>query len=274
MLRLSHLIPIAAFLLTGCLSDPVREEAALRTFLEEEKLNGNFCLYDNGYGTFTLLDAKSFSDSLYPTGQSFQLILTLMALETGLIRDDSSLLSWTSSSADSQATQTTRTLREAFSQCSTPAFQQVARSLEPKKLVSFLDTLGLYKRLAAIHPEQDPGQFWLKPNAGISLDEQIGLVKKLYFEKLPFQKRTQQLVKKLMMQETTPAFQLAYLSTLQQQSQQSTTGWLVGWVEENQHPYFFALHTQSISDRPELAATQVSLLKKVLRSKGFLAGKK
>ncbi|MFM7838508.1 MAG: penicillin-binding transpeptidase domain-containing protein [Chitinophagaceae bacterium] len=174
----------------------------------------------------------------------------------------------------SLSTQGSLTLQEAFGQCSTPAFQHVARSLEPKKLISFLDTLGLYKRIAATHPEQDPGQFWLKPNSGISLDEQIGLVKKLYFEKLPFQKRTQQLAKKLMTKETTSTFQLAYLSTVQQESPTSTTGWLVGWVEENQHPYFFALHTQSLSDRPELASVQVNLLKKILQSKGFLTGKK
>ncbi|MFM7838507.1 MAG: hypothetical protein ACKO6K_02985, partial [Chitinophagaceae bacterium] len=94
MRRLPFLILIASFLLTGCLSDPVREESALQSFFQEEKLRGNFCLYDNGHGTFTILDAKTFSDSLYPTGQSFQLILTLMALETGLVRDNSSQLSW------------------------------------------------------------------------------------------------------------------------------------------------------------------------------------
>jgi beta-lactamase class D len=59
-----------------------------------------------------------------------------------------------------------------------------------------------------IHNDID--SFWLNNNIKITADEQLGLVKRLYFEQLPFQKRAQQIVKNVMLQEDNANYKLSY----------------------------------------------------------------
>ena len=53
----------------------------------------------------------------------------------------------------------------------------------------------------------------------------------------------------------------------------NSLGWVIGWVVENQHPYFFALN---IEGRPEINMLQVrmNILKGILKHLGLLEGKR
>jgi beta-lactamase class D len=81
--------------------------------------------------------------------------------------------------------------------------------------------------------------FWLDNSLKISPDEQLGLVKRLYFDQLPFQKRTQQIVRDVMIQESNTLYTLCYKTGWGFDEQSNSIGWMVGWIEENKHPYFF-----------------------------------
>jgi beta-lactamase class D len=50
--------------------------------------------------------------------------------------------------------------------------------------------------------------------------------------------------------------------------------WLVGWVEENKHPYFFVVNTSRAAGTPAATAAPIDLLKKMLLQQGFLMGKR
>ncbi len=53
----------------------------------------------------------------------------------------------------------------------------------------------------------------------------------------------------------------------------SEIGWVVGWIEENKHPYFFVLNIEStVPDR--VAKVRIKLLKDILTHMGFFNGKK
>jgi beta-lactamase class D len=116
--------------------------------------------------------------------------------------------------------------------------------------------------------------FWLNNHLKINPDEQLGLVKKLYFGKLPFFNRTQEIVKKVMLQESNANYQLSYKTGLGQAENGHTIFWVVGWVEENHHPYFFVLNTEATERIPDARDQGLSLLKEILSSLGFLQGKK
>ena len=87
--------------------------------------------------------------------------------------------------------------------------------------------------------------FWLNNTLKISPDEQLGLVKKLYFDKLPFQKRTQQTVRDVMLQENNTLYKLSYKTGWGWDEAQNAIGWIVGWIEENRHVYFFVTLVKS-----------------------------
>jgi len=101
----------------------------------------------------------------------------------------------------------------------------------------WLDTLGY----AAKYGKAAVGRidsFWLDNSIKITPDEQLGLVKKLYFNQLPFSKPCTEYCKKVMLQEDNANYRLAYKTGTAYRENGNSIGWLVGWIEENKHAYF------------------------------------
>ena len=51
-------------------------------------------------------------------------------------------------------------------------------------------------------------------------------------------------------------------------------GWVVGWIEENRHPYFFVLNIESPDKQTGCTEVRIKLLKDILTHLGFFNGKK
>jgi beta-lactamase class D len=100
----------------------------------------------------------------------------------------------------------------------------------------------------------------------------LGLVKKLYFDQLPFQKRTMRIVKDVMVMEKNSNYTLAYKTGWGFAENGNSQGWVIGWVVENQHPYFFALNVEGAHDM-QMQPIRMNILKGILKQLGFLAGK-
>jgi beta-lactamase class D len=115
--------------------------------------------------------------------------------------------------------------------------------------------------------------FWLDNSLKITSDEQLGLVKRLYFEQLPMDKRPQRIVKQMMLQEQNSNYELAYKTGWGTTPTGKEIGWVVGWIEENRHPYFFVLNLEGEKgmNMPEV---RNQLLDELLRHLGFKEGKK
>jgi beta-lactamase class D len=111
--------------------------------------------------------------------------------------------------------------------------------------------------------------FWKDESLLITADEQLGFIKRLYFKGLPFQKRSQELFRKMIMKEQNSNYQLSYLVATD--TALGNQAWVLGYIEENLHPYFFVLHT-SASDGKDLKNRNVNLLKSILVKEGFFKG--
>lgn len=270
MKRVAHLSSLLPFSLgviiitafAACSPNNVSIDDSIGQVFDKAGVEGTYGMFHNGAGTFTLYNVKQYRDSAYAPNQTFEPVLVVAGLETGVIANERTpllidTLANTKVSADSALMQ------------SIPAFfATVARTMGKEKLQTILDTLqyGSKKINGLVEQAADS-------SITISPDEQLGLIKKLYFNQLPFQKRSQEIVKKLLIRENTAAFQLAYYLSRQKTENGLTNGWVIGWVEENKHPYFFVIHTQR-KDGEETPETQISLLKNILSQQGFLTGKK
>jgi beta-lactamase class D len=116
--------------------------------------------------------------------------------------------------------------------------------------------------------------FWLDNSVKITADEQLGLVKRLYFDQLPFYNRTQQIVKRMMLQEDNSNYRLSYKTGWGHTEKGHSLGWVVGWIEENRHFYFFVLQMESPVKNYDMGAARIVLLKNILKQYGFLEGKR
>jgi beta-lactamase class D len=116
--------------------------------------------------------------------------------------------------------------------------------------------------------------FWLNNTLKISPDEQVGLVDKLYFDKLPFQKRSQQIVRDVMLQENNTLYKLSYKTGYGSNEKNNAVGWVVGWIEENRHVYFFVTLVKSADKNIDMKEVRMKITKSILTELGFFKGEK
>jgi len=116
--------------------------------------------------------------------------------------------------------------------------------------------------------------FWLNNHLKITSDEQLGLMKKLYFDQLPFFQHTQSVVRQTMLTEKNANYQLVYKAAGGIGGNGHGIGWIMGWIEENKHPYFFVLNLESTGPNLDMPNTGLPVLRSMLGQLGFFQGKK
>jgi beta-lactamase class D len=148
-------------------------------------------------------------------------------------------------------------------------YQEVARRIGQKDMQFYLDSMhyGTQKITGAID------SFWINNTLKIKPDEQLGLVKKLYFDELPFFKTYQEVVKRAMLFENNSNYRLGYKTGWGYRENGNNIGWIVGWIEENNHPYFFVLNVESPDPQFDMVNVRMKILKDILKHLGFFDGK-
>jgi beta-lactamase class D len=167
------------------------------------------------------------------------------------------------------------TMYEAFRVSAVNYYQEVARRIGMDTMQSWLDSLKYgaktYKEKVTIRSAID--SFWLDNSLKVTPDPQLGLVEKLYFDQLPFFKSYQEVVKRAMLFENNSNYRLSYKTGWGFDEKGSNIGWVVGWIEENNHPWFFVLNLESPEKDFDMSTVRMKILKDILKQLGFFEGK-
>ena len=183
-----------------------------------------------------------YKDSASSPLNSFFILPSLIALDKGIINHNQA--SWASMD-------------------SIPYYQNIITQIGRQTIIKTIDSIHYGKGVVSANMNE----FWKDGSLIITADEQLGLIKRAFFKELPFQKRSQEIFKKMILKEDNSNYKLSYLHATDTLTNNS---WVIGYEEENTHIYFFVLHTTSKT----AAATNnsVALLKKILLQQGFLQG--
>lgn len=261
----------ASLALSACSLNNVNVDNSLESFFKETNTQGTFAILDNGTGEFTIYNLERYRDSAYLPASTFKIVNSLIGLQTGVIVNDSMVIKWDGVQRSFDSWNKDLNMYQAFRASAVPYYQEVARRIGKDTMQRWLDSLayGTQKITTAVDT------FWLDHSLKIKPDEQLGLVKKLYFDQLPFHKVNQQIVKRAMLMEDTPQYKLAYKTGwgFMDSVHQKHIGWVVGWVEENKHPYFFVLNLESADPNFDMVAVRMKILKGILGKLGYLQGK-
>ncbi|MCU7551267.1 class D beta-lactamase [Chitinophagaceae bacterium LB-8] len=256
--------------LFSCTPNNVKVDNSLEKFFNDNKVAGTFALMDNASGKFTVYNLDRYRDSAYLPASTFKIVNSLIGLQTGIISSDTMVIKWDGIQRSVPEWNKDLTMYEAFRVSAVPYYQEVARRIGKDTMQFWLDSLayGNKKIGGAIDT------FWLNNSLKITPDEQIGLVKRLYFNQLPFHQINQEIVKRAMLFENQPAYRLAYKTGLGFTEKGNQLGWVVGWIEENKHPYFFVLNIETPDKNADLIPIRINMLKGILKQLGFMEGRR
>ena len=266
---------ILSVCITACSPNNVTIDNSLRKYFDTNHVKGTFGLYDNGTGQFIIYNLERFKDSAYLPASTFKIVNSLIGIETGKIVDEKMVIQWDGVIRKYPNGDTAKgwnkdlTMLEAFKASAVPYYQEVARRIGKDTMHHWLDSLKYGNHI--INGAIDT--FWLNNTLKVTADEQMGLLKELYFGKLPFQKRTQEIVKKALLQESNANYQLSYKTGWGFLPNGNALGWMVGWIEENHHPYFFAMNVEGPHNTP-MTPLRLDILKAILKERGFFEGKR
>lgn len=261
---------VLVVLLAACSPNNVFEDKSLGKYFTENKVEGCFSIMNNGTGRFTVYNLARYRDSLFLPASTFKIINSLIGLQTGKITSDSMVIKWDGIKRPVDAWNKDLTMYEAFRVSAVPYYQEVARRIGKDTMQFWLDSLAYGTRKITSRIDT----FWLDNSLKITPDEELGLVKQLYFDQLPFFKTYQEMVKRAMLMENNTNYRLGYKTGWSPWDPKTNkyTGWIVGWIEESNHPYFFVLNMESHDPNVD-PAIRLKMLKDILKQLGFFEGK-
>ncbi|HMR83827.1 MAG TPA: penicillin-binding transpeptidase domain-containing protein [Niabella sp.] len=272
MIRLLLLFTIAGTM-ASCTQNNVKEDDSPKKYFDENNVDGCFALFNNGTGDFTIYNLKRYRDSTYLPASTFKIINSLIGLQTGSISSDSMVIPWDGVQRSVEAWNKDLNMYEAFRASSVPYYQEVARRIGKDTMQFWLDSLkygaGKDKKPYKISKIDS---FWLDNSLKLTPDQNLGVVKQLYFDELPFFKIYQQKVKHAMLFEDNSNYKLAYKTGWGITDKRHALGWVVGWIEENKHPYFFVLNIESSNPDYDMSTVRLKILKDILKEYGFFEG--
>lgn len=275
---------LATTLLFSCARTRIKEKEEWGRIFEKHGVkNGCFILRDNNHESVYYYNLQRDSMRFLPAS-TFKIFNSLVALETGVAPDDQLIIKWDGVQRRPEWDKD-MDMREAFKVSCVPYYQEIARRIGAQRMQHYLDTAnyGNMRMGGAID------QFWLNDTLKISADEQLGLLKRLYFNELPFSERSQRIVRSLMLREDSAAkgYKLYYKTGWGELPGKNVL-WIVGFAEkivavkepkesmnksdERIYPYFFAMNFELPAGAKvdEWAQVRIDIMHEVLKDYGAI----
>jgi beta-lactamase class D len=283
ILRTAYPIPNSKFLITNsfllftfcllifpsCTVNKANNDESLKKYFDENKVDGCFTMFNNQDGRVTVYNMK-FDTMRFTPASTFKIFNSLVGLQTGVITDEKMMIKWDGVKRWKEEWNKDMDMTEAFKESSVPYYQEVARRIGKDTMKQWIDSIGYGNK----NIDGPIDTFWLNNMLKISPDEQLGFIKKLYFDQLPFRKSVQQMVRDVMLQENNTAYQLSYKTGWGFGEDGNALGWVVGWIEENKHVYFFVTFVKAPVKEIDMKTIRLKITKDILKQYGFFEGKK
>lgn len=249
----------------ACSVNQAKIDNSLKKYFDTRNVDGSFTMLDNAKGTITVYN-MNLDTTRFPAASTFQIITALVGLETGAIVNDSMVVKWDGVRRPEKEWNKNLSFKEAFKLNSDPYFSEIAKKIS-------IDSLKMWTDSLSYGTKNLPANVDSLSNIEISPDEQLGLVKKLYFDQLPFRKSVQQSLRDAMLMEDNSAYKLSYKTGDALLKDSSSIAWVTGWIEENRHVYFF---TSLVKGKPgeNVKDIKLNITRDILKELGFFEGKK
>jgi beta-lactamase class D len=240
-------------------------------FFKELNIDGTFVLYDVQKDEYSAYQPELAQKKHLPAS-TFKIFNALAALETGAIPNEKTVLKWDGTAHDLPAWNQNQSMDTAFKYSTVWYFQELARRVGREKMEDWLQKAEYGNKLSGKYIDQ----FWLNGKLRITPMQQIDFLKRLYFNTLPFSKRSTDLVKQMMFREKNNHYALygktGFLMRDNDQKKKSGLGWFVGYVTTQEKTYIFAtcLEDDNLFNKELFLNSRINITKNILKSSGII----
>jgi beta-lactamase class D len=213
---------------------------------------GAFAAYDAGADRLTVVNAPRAAIRYVPAS-TFKIPNTLIALETGVVKDADEVFRYDGKPRWMKAWEKDMTLREAMAVSNVPVYQEIARRVGLERYRDWLTRLDYGNR--------DPGTaletFWLSGPLEISAIEQSRFLARLGQGRAPVSERSKAILRDIIRIEQRDD-RILFAKT----GWSGTVGWWAGWIERGSDVTAFALNMdmKRIEDAPKRITIAKALL--------------
>ena len=238
---------------------------------EDCGIKGSITIFDYQRNTWMSNDIKDSQFATLPAS-TFKIVNTLIALETGVVKDEEEIIPWitdydTLKYSHRPNIYHSMSMKEAFRLSAGWAYVELAKKIGKARYKDYLTRIGYGNVDLSI----DDPDFWNFGDFAISPTNQVEVLIDIYEENLPFSENSFKILKEMMIVEKTDAYTLR-AKTGWTRDGGKDTGWWVGYIEKAENTYFFA--TRLIKSRkeanPNFGNCRKEITKRIFKDLGVL----
>lgn len=236
----------------------------LDAIFRDEGVEGVIVVHDHRSGATLRSDEERAARRATPAS-TFKILNALIALETGVVAGPSDTILWDGVDRGSDGWNRDHDLGSAFRASAVWYFQELARRIGRERMEGWVRRVG-YGNAAV---SGDIATFWLDGPLAISPDEQIGFLRRLRADELPFSTRSMEVVRELMVLERTDHWILRG-KTGWARSGQVDDLWFVGWVERGEETAFFVIEFENRTPNRDVGTMRERIYRRALTQLGLV----
>jgi beta-lactamase class D len=242
-----------------------KENESWGDYFQQKNVQGCFVLYDLQRNEYMSYNRRRVDTGFLPAS-TYKIFNSLVALETGAVRDETEVLKWDGIKRMFPAWNQDQNMREAMKNSTVWFYQEMARRIGQTRMQHYVNL--------AHYGNRDVGggidHFWLDGRLRIRAKEQIDLLVKLHRNQLPFSPRAINIVKDILTNEKTDNYILRAKTGWAGLGDKSVPqiGWWVGYVERANGAYFFAMNIDI--KKHEDAAARMTITRNILREMNII----
>jgi beta-lactamase class D len=242
-------------------SQTLLEHPEFKRCYDDAAVAGSFFLWNPASDSIICYNKAQFDSGFIPAS-TFKICNSLIALETGMVKDEYMVIPWDSVQRSVPEWNADTDMKTAFKNSTVWFYQSLAIGIGSERMHYWIDKLQYGNRNISGRIDE----FWLKGKLRITPHQQLEFVKKLHDEALPLSARTMKIVKSIMLYEKTSSYNL-FAKTGWSVQDSTDIGWWVGFIEKNNQIYYFVNCVQCrAQDNPNFAASRKKIVYEILKS--------
>lgn len=185
--------------------------------------------------TSYITNSHKIANTRYSPCSTFKIPNSLIGLETGVLNDENQIFKWDSLPKYLEEWNKDHDLKSAIKYSVVWYYQELARQVGEERMKFWIDTLKYGNRDISGGIDK----FWLNSSLKISALEQLAFIERLYTNKLPFSERNINIVKSIIIQDSTDKYVFSGKT-----GSKDNFGWFVGSILSKGERYYFVLNIQ------------------------------